>query len=191
MYQGGAPLERFTSISVVMDRDAEPVAEASKPAGWWRRTQQIYVHMQELNELLAAARSELQDSRKKIKSIETVLAGKKELQKQLLTYWQTKKIRQEYKGLMTAKAKAEYAQAHEREFKLSNAAAKYFKNHGITKLPSTKALQAEIQHLISEKDVLYNDYREKQRRAKELETVKSNLETVLGRKEKHYELIPS
>ncbi len=148
--------------------------------------------MDELNELLSAARSELQESREKLKSIETVLSGKKALQKQLLTYWETKDVRQEYKALKTAKARAEYAQMHEREFKLSNAAAKYFKDHGITKLPGTKALQAEIQQLTSEKNARYKDYREKQRRVKELETVKSNIENMLGHtKEKRHELIPS
>ena len=148
--------------------------------------------MDELNELLDAARSELQDSRKKLKSIETVLAGKKELLTQLLTYWETKDVRQEYKRLTTAKARAEYAQAHEREFILSNAAAKYFKEHGITKLPSTKTLQAEIQQLTSEQNARYKDYREKRDRVEELERVRSNLETVLGhKKEKRHELIPS
>ncbi len=155
-------------------------------------TEYGFASMDELNELLDAARSELQDSRKKRKSIETVLAGKKELLTQLLTYWETKDVRQEYKRLTAAKARAEYAQAHEREFILSNAAAKYFKDHGITKLPGTKALQAEIQQLTSEKNTRYKDYREKQRRVKELETVKNNLENILGhKKEKHHELIPS
>ena len=151
-----------------------------------------FASMEELNELLSAAQSELQESREKLKTIETVLTGKKELQKQLLTYWETKNVRQEYKGLKSDKAREEYAQAHEREFKLSNAAAKYFKDHSITTLPGTKALQAEIQQLTSEQNVRYKDYREKQRRVKDLETVKNNLETMLGpKKEKHHELILS
>ena len=148
--------------------------------------------MDELNELLSAARSELQESREKLKSIENVLTGKKELLGQLLTYWEAKNVRQEYKRLTTAKARAEYAQAYEREFRLSKAAAKYFKDHSITKLPSTKALQAEIQQLTSEKNAWYKDYREKRDRVKELETVKNNLENILGhKKEKRHELIPS
>ena len=155
-------------------------------------TEYGFSSMDELNDLLSAARSELQESREKLKSIETIIAGKKELLKQLLTYWETKNVRQEYKALKSAKARAEYAQAHEREFKLSNAAAKYFKDHGITKLPGTKALQAEIQQLTSEQNARYKDYREKQRRVKELETVKNNLENMLGhKKEKRHELIPS
>ena len=155
-------------------------------------TEYGFASMDELNELLSAARSELRDSREKIKSIETVLSGKKELQKQLLTYWETKDVRQEYKALKSDKAREEYAQAHEREFRLSKAAAKYFKDHGITTLPSTKALQAEIQQLTSEKNARYKDYREKKRRVKDLETVKSNIENMLGpKKEKRHELILS
>ena len=57
---------------------------------------------------------------------------------------------------------------------------------------NTKALQAEVQQLTSEQNARYKDYREKQRRVKELETVKSNQENILGhKKEKRHELIPS
>ena len=56
-------------------------------------TEYGFASMDELNELLSAARSELQESREKLKSIETIIAGKKELLKQLLTYWETKNVR--------------------------------------------------------------------------------------------------
>ena len=45
----------------------------------------------------------------------------------------------------------------------------------ITKLPARKALQAEIEQLISEKDGLYNTYHEQKQRFKELQTVKRNI----------------
>jgi len=40
-------------------------------------------------------------------------------------------------------------------------AARYFKAHGITKLPASKALQREIEQLTAQKNAGYNDYREK------------------------------
>ena len=43
------------------------------------------------------------------------------------------------------KARAAYRQAHESDFIIADAAARYFKAHGITKLPARKALQAEIE----------------------------------------------
>ena len=61
-------------------------------------------------------------------------------------------------------------------FIIAEAAARYFKAHGITKLPARKALQAEIEQLISEKDGLYNTYHEQKQRFKELQTVKRNID---------------
>ena len=74
-------------------------------------------------------------------------------------------------------------QAHESDFIIAEAAARYFKAHGITKLPARKALQAEIEQLISEKDGLYNTYHEQKQRFKELQTVKRNIDQILRREE--------
>ena len=52
-----------------------------------------------------------------------------------------------------------------------------------TKLPARKALQAEIEQLISEKDGLYNTYHEQKQRFKELQTVKRNIDQILRREE--------
>ena len=52
---------------------------------------------------------------------------------------------------------------------------------GITKLPASKTLQAEIEQLMREKNTLYNEYREKREKTKELQTVKSNIEQILRR----------
>ena len=81
------------------------------------------------------------------------------------------------------KARDAYRQAHESDFIIAEAAARYFREHGITKLPARKALQAEIEQLISPKDSLYNGYREQKRRFKELQTVKRNIDQILRREE--------
>ena len=44
-----------------------------------------------------------------------------------------------------------------------------------------KALQTEIEQLTREKNALYNEYREKRERTKELQTVKGNIEQILRR----------
>ena len=74
---------------------------------------------------------------------------------------------------------------NESDFIISEAAARYFKAHGITKLPARKALQAEIEQLISEKDGLYNTYHEQKQRFRELQTVKRNIDQILRREEPH------
>ena len=45
----------------------------------------------------------------------------------------------------------------------------------ITKLPTYKSLQAEIEQLTAEKNALYNEYRANKERVRELQTMKSNL----------------
>ena len=72
-----------------------------------------------------------------------------------------------------------------KDFIIADAAARYFKAHGITNLPARKALQAEIEQLISEKDGLYNTYHEQKQRFKELQTVKRNIDQILRREEPH------
>ena len=115
-----------------------------------------------------------------LKALETKLQGKKKLQRQVLAYAQTKAARDGLRAQKSEKARAAYRQAHESDFIIADAAARYFKAHGITKLPARKALQAEIEQLISEKDGLYQ-----KQRFKELQTVKRNIDQILRRDEPH------
>lgn len=64
---------------------------------------------------------------------------------------------------------------------IAEAATRYFKANGIAKLPASKTLQAEIEQLMREKNTLYNEYREKREKTKELQTVKGNIEQILRR----------
>ena len=50
-----------------------------------------------------------------------------------------------------------YRQKHESDFIIADAAARYFRENGISKLPSYKSLQAAIESLIKEKNSGYND----------------------------------
>ena len=113
------------------------------------------------------------------------LKEKKELRRQIIIYRNTKAVRDGLAAQKTPKARAAYRQANESDFIIAEAAARYFKAHGITKLPARKALQAEIEQLISEKDGLYNTYHEQKQRFKELQTVKRNIDQILRRDEPH------
>ena len=120
-----------------------------------------------------------------IRPVIHVSAVNKELQRQVLAYAKTKPARDGLKAQKSEKARAAYRQAHESDFIIADAAARYFREHGITKLPARKALQAEIEQLISEKDGLYNTYHEQKQRFKELQTVKRNIDQILRRDEPH------
>ena len=140
---------------------------------------------EQLEAAVDTAYQEMRQTSGKLKTLETELQGKKELQQQVLAYAKTKPARDGLKAQKSEKAREAYRQAHESDFIIAEAAARYFKAHGITKLPARKALQAEIEQLISEKDGLYNTYHEQKQRFKELQTVKRNIDQILRREEPH------
>ena len=136
---------------------------------------------EELEAALAAASAELNSVHAELKAVESTLREKKDLQKQLLAYIKTKPARDGLKAQKTEKARRNYREQHESEFIIAEAATRFFKAQGIQKLPASKTLQAEIEQLIREKNSLYNEYREKRERTKELQTVKSNIDQILHR----------
>ena len=138
---------------------------------------------EQLEAAVDTAYQEMRQTSGELKTLETKLQGKKELQQQVLAYAKTKPARDGLQAQKSEKARAAYRQANESDFIIADAAARYFKAHGITKLPARKALQAEIEQLISEKDGLYNTYHEQKQRFKELQTVKRNIDQILRRDE--------
>ena len=136
---------------------------------------------EELEAALATASAELNSVHAGLKAVESTLREKKDLQKQLLAYIKTKPARDGLKAQKTEKARKNYREQHESDFMIAEAATRYFKANGITKLPASKTLQAEIEQLMREKNTLYNEYREKREKTKELQTVKGNIEQILRR----------
>lgn len=139
---------------------------------------------EELDEACSAAYTAMQESLTELKQVEKTLNGKKELQRQVLAYSKTRPVRDGLKQQKNAKAKAAYRQKHESDFIIADAAARYFRENGISKLPSHKALQAEIETLIKEKNSGYNDYRAKREEYRRLQTVKGNIDQILRRERK-------
>ena len=139
---------------------------------------------EELDEACSAAYAAMQESLTELKQVEKTLDGKKELQRQVLAYSKTRPVRDGLKQQKNAKAKAAYRQKYESDFIIADAAARYFRENGISKLPSYKALQAEIETLIQEKNSGYNDYRAKREEYRRLQTVKGNIDQILRRERK-------
>ena len=138
---------------------------------------------EQLEAAVDTAYQEMRQTSGKLKTLETKLQGKKELQQQVLAYAKTKPTREGLRAQKSEKARTAYRQANESDFIIAEAAARYFKAQGLTKLPGRKALQAEIEQLISEKDGLYNTYHEQKQRFRELQTVKRNIDQILRREE--------
>ena len=138
---------------------------------------------EELDEALTAVNAEMQDSRSQIKTLESTIREKKELQRHVLDYAATKPTRDGLKAQKSDKARRAYREQHESDFIIADAAKRYFQSHGIEKLPSSKKLQAEINSLTAEKNGIYNTYREQRERVRELQTVKSNIDHILRREQ--------
>ena len=138
---------------------------------------------EQLEAAFDTAYEEMRQTSGELKTLETKLQGKNELQRQVLAYAKTKPARDGLKAQKSPKARAAYRQAHESDFIIADAAARYFREHGITKLPARKALQAEIEQLVSKKSGLYNTYHEQKQRYVELQTVKRNIDQILRRSE--------
>ena len=138
---------------------------------------------EQLEAAVDTAYQEMRQTSGELKALETKLQGKKELQRQVLAYAKTKPARDGLKAQKSEKARAAYRQANESDFIIAEAAARYFKAHGITKLPARKALQDEIEQLVSKKSGLYNTYHAQKQRFKELQTVKRNIDQILRREE--------
>ena len=139
---------------------------------------------EELDEACSAAYTAMRKSLTELKQVEKTLNGKKELQRQVLAYSKTRPVRDGLKQQKNAQAKAAYRQKHESDFIIADAAARYFRENGISKLPSYKSLQAEIESLIKEKNSGYNDYRVKREEYRRLQTVKGNIDQILRRERK-------
>ena len=142
-----------------------------------------FADFDELDTAFATAQSEMQKSLDKLKTLESTLAQKKELQKNLLSYISTKPVRDGLKAQKSEKARKAYRESHISDFLLADAAVQYFKEQGISKLPKRKDLQAEIQRLTTAKNTGYNEYREKRDRFRELQAVKANLEQMMKREQ--------
>ena len=79
------------------------------------------------------------------------------------------------------KARRAYREKHDSDFIILDAAKRYFDSKGLKKLPSHKALQAEVEQLIKEKNKLYNQYQTIKDEVQRLDTIRHNLEQTLGR----------
>ena len=135
---------------------------------------------EDLQSALAIAKTEESECRENLKAVETELYDKKELQKRVLAYTNTKPIRDEYKALKSDRARAKFQEKHESEFIIMDSAKRYFAEHGITKIPSYKTLQSEIERLTSQQNELYEELREKRDEVKWLQTIADNIQKTIG-----------
>ena len=143
--------------------------------------------LEDLKNALAAAKADERDCREALKAVEAELYDKKELQKRVLAYANTKPIRDEYKVLKSDRARGKFREKHESEFIIMDSAKRYFTEHGISKIPSYKTLQSEIEQLTSQQNELYEELHEKRDEVKRLQTIADNIKKTIGQENKRRE----
>ena len=136
----------------------------------------------DLDAALAESHEKTNAARADIKKIEAELNAKKELQRHVLNARDAKELHAEYQKLPKKKQERFYEE-NRPALMLYDAAMRYFKENGIKTIPTVKRIQDEIEDLTSQKNAGYTEYRESQKREKELQTVKANIETILRQQE--------
>lgn len=132
-----------------------------------------------------AAHAKVDDIRTKMKSVEASIKETKEFRDYVLNYHKTRYVIDELKACKNEKARQKYRDEHDRDFIILNASKRYFDSKGLKKLPSHKALQADVEQLIKEKNELYNQYQTAREEVQRLDTIRHNLEQHLERKIEH------
>ena len=136
--------------------------------------------MHKLEEAYDAASRAFSESQTEIKSIESRIAELKELQTQVRAYAQTRQTREQYADLKTDKQRQRFREEHESDFILMNAARKYFREHGYDPIPKAKEIKAELDRLYAEKNIKYEEYKERREAYQKLSLLRQNVRQVMG-----------
>ena len=107
------------------------------------------------------------------------------MQNHLRSYRKGKEIYTEYQSIRNEKKRNAYYEQHRASIVLTEAAIAFFKKQNMTKLPSDKKVQVEIEALIQEKNTLYQEYRAAKEKEQELRTVTLNMQQMLGQTQAH------
>lgn len=97
--------------------------------------------------------------------------------KHTAAYWEYKPVYERYKK---SSDKEKFLRGQESKIILFEAAARALKQMGVQKLPDTDALQAERDTLTVEKQKEYGDYQKIRSQAKDMDTIKRNVNSLLS-----------
>ncbi len=86
-------------------------------------------------------------------------------------------------GIRQERLKTPYREQNRTDLALFEAAGRFFKERGLTKLPSIAKLQEENESLISRKNAAYSEYREQKAKTAELHRVRDNVHKMLDREQ--------
>ena len=121
-------------------------------------------------------------ARENLRDTEQQIADLALLGKQIDTYRKLKPVYDRYKA---SKDKEKFLRGFESEIILFEAAAREIRYAGLTKLPSSEKLKAELDGLVARKTALQTEFRKIQREEKEYDTIQQNVDALLERTKEH------
>lgn len=121
-------------------------------------------------------------TREGLRDTEQQIADLSLLGKQINTYRKLKPVYDRYKA---SKDKEKFLRGFESEIILFEAAAREIRDAGLTKLPSSEKLKAELDGLVARKTALQTEFRKIQREEKEYDTIQQNVDALLERTKEH------
>ena len=116
-------------------------------------------------------------TRESLRDTEQRIADLALLGKQIDTYRKLKPVYDRYKA---SKDKEKFLRGFESEIILFEAAAREIKKAGLTKLPSSEKLKAELDGLSARKTALQTELRNIQREEKEFNLIQKNIGIILN-----------
>ena len=188
--EGNRPLEPKPAASLLVDIQAK--LQEGKGEGYVRwaksfnlkQAAQTLIYLQE-NNLLEYADLEsrylqvtgrFKELKAEIKTAESQMAQNQVLQQHIINY---SKTRSTYIAYRQAGYSKRFKQEHEADILLHQTAKKYFDELGLAKLPTIKSLRQEYSELLIGKKAAYSKYRRLQSEAKDIATVKANVDQLL------------
>lgn len=138
---------------------------------------------EELESKAATARNSFDNATTKIKSVDNRLKELSVLRKHISTYKALKPVHSEY---MKSRNKSKFENEHQGELILFNASYKYLSSiQKDGKIPLLDNVNTEISRLTEQQKKLYSEYTKARREMLELETIKQNVDRILGDHREH------
>ena len=188
--EGNRPLEPKPVASLLVDIQAK--LREGKGEGYVRwaksfnlkQAAQTLIYLQENNLLeyvdlenrYLQVTGRFKELKAEIKTAESQMAQNQILQQHIINY---SKTRSTYIAYRQAGYSKKFKQEHEADILLHQTAKKYFDELGLVKLPTIKSLRQEYSELLSGKKAAYSKYRKLQSEAKDIATVKANVDQLL------------
>ncbi len=130
---------------------------------------------EELEAVYSEAYDKAYDLAHRINALEEQIGEKKNFRQHLQNYRAYRGIYNEWKGIRREKKRNACYGEHQKEIDCTESAIRYFKAHGLTRLPAVKKLQEEIENMIRQSNALHLKYEEAKTRADELLAVKMSV----------------